>query len=87
MSTDTDKLAAAITAFESEFPTLRWSVGQTTGAFVFGDSNLEASSFTACPAAALEKCMAQLREHAARSRVAAEHARLMDAEYGPEISR
>lgn len=87
MSTDTARLAAAITAFESEFPTMRWSVGQNSGAFVLGDFNLEASSFKSCPAAALDECAAQLRGHAARSRVAAEHARLMDAEYGPEVRR
>lgn len=87
MSTDTARLAAAITAIEAEFPTLRWGVGKTTGAFVYGDFNIEASSFTSCPAVALDECAAQLREHAARSRVAAEHARLMDAEYGPEVRR
>lgn len=51
MNTDTTRLAAAIAAFEREFPTLRWSVGQTTGAFVLCDFNLEASSFEVTVAA------------------------------------
>lgn len=85
---DVQALAAAIAEFQREFPLMTWSISNGGGgSCVFSDFDLAASSYARCPATALRECGNQLREKAERSRIAAEHAALMDAEYGPELER
>lgn len=86
MKTDTKALAAAIDAFESEFPDAIWSVGKLRGAGAVEDFVPVASSFADDPVRAMKSITEQMRERAERRRVAAAHDAALDAEYGPEVA-
>lgn len=83
--TDTKALAAAIETFESEFPDLTWSLSSSSGhvSTLSKFHNVVASGWEATHAASFEVCARQLRAERARHGIAAQHASLMDAEYGP----
>ena len=89
--TDTKALAAAIDAFEEEFPDLIWSLDKNGYLFIHGSNNLIVAHVNGYDvnsnADAFRICAVQIRRERARHSIAEQHAKqhaaLMDAEYEP----
>lgn len=82
--TDTTALAAAIEAFEAEFPNVIWSLSNQVGYVSVLDRkfNILASCYAPTHSQSFAECTVILRQkHGDTSRFSA----LLDAEYGPEL--
>lgn len=85
--TDTKALAAAIEKFEEEFPEFKWSICQDMYLFAH-NKNQQVEAYArgygvSSHAEAFELVSRSLRAERASNSIAANHAALMDAEYGP----
>lgn len=83
--TDTKALAAAIEAFEEEFPDLDWMISKEgNNVTVLKGFKVLASKFADSTERAFTLCAMHLRLEREKHRISAENTASMDAEYGPE---